>query len=269
MRLARVGVPVYCPETLEEVRVINRSERQIIDAEALARLNRLGGDELVCRMIDLFLPHAENTIARARASLAAGELPGVHRAVHSLRSSAGNLGARELETLSGLLENLPLDSDQMAFRHLLAQLEDAFARARIHLLKERELSGAARKTIAVVEDNPDSRELVSVILSGRYHVRSYASGQEALDGIRAGRPDLILMDVSLPGMDGPDVVKNIRDDAALRDIPIVAFTAHSLSGDRECLLEGGFDDYVRKPVVEEQTLFDTIERWLKRPDRTS
>lgn len=119
-----------------------------------------------------------------------------------------------------------------------------------------------RPTIAVVEDNPDNRLLVQAILEDRYEVTEYETGAEAVEGLRRSRPDLVLLDISLPEMDGPEVLAWIRGQEGLRDLPVVALTAHAMAGDREKYLGQGFDDYVTKPIVDEDVLLGAIERWL-------
>jgi len=118
------------------------------------------------------------------------------------------------------------------------------------------------KTIAVVEDNPDNRLLVQVILESLYGIDEYENGFSALDGLQQKKPDLVLLDVSLPGMDGTEVLRRIRDDERLRDLPVIALTAHAMAGDREKYLSAGFDDYVTKPIVDEALLLGAIERLL-------
>lgn len=118
------------------------------------------------------------------------------------------------------------------------------------------------KRIAVVEDNPDNRLLVQAILEELYEIVEYASGGEALEGIRRERPDLVLLDISLPRMDGTEVLRGLRQDAELADLPVIALTAHAMSGDREKFLEAGFDDYISKPIVEENVLLDAIAKLL-------
>jgi CheY-like chemotaxis protein len=118
------------------------------------------------------------------------------------------------------------------------------------------------RRVVVVEDNPDNRELVRVLLSGLYEVTEYESGPQALEGIRADKPDLVLLDVSLPQIDGPEVVRNIRMDPRLRDLPVIALTAHAMAGDREKFLSAGFTDYLTKPIIDDALLVDTIERWI-------
>jgi CheY-like chemotaxis protein len=118
------------------------------------------------------------------------------------------------------------------------------------------------KKIAVVEDNPDNRLLVQVILEPLYEVTEYEDGFAALAGLAQARPDLVLLDVSLPGMDGPEVLNRIRADASLRHLPVVALTAHAMAGDREKFLALGFNDYVTKPIVDENLLLNAIKNLL-------
>lgn len=118
--------------------------------------------------------------------------------------------------------------------------------------------------VAVVEDNADNRLLLSAILGGLYDLREYEDGPAALSGMLATPPDLILMDVSLPGMDGLEVLRRMRVEPALAAIPVIALTAHAMSGDRERLLAAGFDDYVTKPIVDETVLLDAMRAVLGR-----
>ncbi|MDZ7631710.1 MAG: response regulator [Gemmatimonadaceae bacterium] len=122
------------------------------------------------------------------------------------------------------------------------------------------------KTIAVVEDNADNRLLVQALLEELYTITEYGTGIEALNGLRTACPDLVLLDISLPEMDGMDVVREIRADAALRHLPVVALTAHAMSGDRERFLHAGFDAYVAKPIIDESDLLETISALLDRAE---
>jgi CheY-like chemotaxis protein len=79
----------------------------------------------------------------------------------------------------------------------------------------------------------------------------------------AGRPpDLVLLDISLPGMDGPEVLKRLRADPALTRLPVIALTAHAMAGDRERFLALGFNGYVTKPILDEELLFATVRELL-------
>lgn len=120
-----------------------------------------------------------------------------------------------------------------------------------------------RRTVAVVEDNADNRLLVGAILEGTYNVVPYPSGREAILGCHDAPPDLILLDISLPGMDGTEVLRTLRADAALAGVPVVALTADAMAGARDMYLAMGFDDYIAKPIVEAQDLRDAVERLLR------
>src|ERR1700722_17891756 len=116
------------------------------------------------------------------------------------------------------------------------------------------------KRIALVEDNPDNRLLVCAILEDQYEIDEYETGVEALAGIRHTLPDMVLLDISLPGMDGTEVLRVIRADARLSKLPVVALTAHAMAGDRERFLAMRFDDYVTKPITDEALLLAAIVR---------
>jgi CheY-like chemotaxis protein len=117
-------------------------------------------------------------------------------------------------------------------------------------------------TIAVVEDNADNRLLLQALLGERYDLVEFDNGVDALAGLSASLPDLVLLDISLPGMDGNEILARIRADERLRALPVIALTAHAMAGDREKYLNEGFNDYITKPIVDETVLFDAIERRL-------
>ena len=121
------------------------------------------------------------------------------------------------------------------------------------------------KVLAVVEDNADNRLLVRALLGQLYHVREYVNGSDALAAFARGEvPDIVLMDISLPGISGLDVLLRMRADERLAELPVVALTAHAMDGDRAALLEAGFDEYVSKPIFDETVLLRAIERALRR-----
>ena len=113
-------------------------------------------------------------------------------------------------------------------------------------------------TIAVVEDNADNRLLLHALLDGPYEIVEFENGTDALAGLRDAPPDLVLLDISLPGMDGNEILVQLRADPRLRVLPVIALTAHAMLGDREKYLAAGFDDYVTKPIVDETILIDAI-----------
>jgi CheY-like chemotaxis protein len=118
------------------------------------------------------------------------------------------------------------------------------------------------KSIVVIEDNKDNRLLVHSLLGEFYTITEYETGFAAFRGLRDHVPDLILLDISLPGMDGIEVLAQLKKDERLKKIPVIALTAHAVSGDRELYLASGFNDYIAKPIVDESAFVQTIERWL-------
>jgi CheY-like chemotaxis protein len=116
--------------------------------------------------------------------------------------------------------------------------------------------------VAVVEDNPDNRMLVQALLEDRFEISEYETGMDAVAGLPNNVPDLILLDISLPEMDGTEVLAWIRKQDGLKNLPVIALTAHAMSGDRDKYLAAGFNDYVTKPIVDEALLIEAIERCL-------
>ena len=103
--------------------------------------------------------------------------------------------------------------------------------------------------ILYIEDNPDSQRLVSRILEKPdYDIKVVPDGETALNYLRTNIPDLILVDIGLPKMDGKFVIKLIREKEELQNIPIVALTAHVLNSDRESILSSGCNGYIPKPI---------------------
>lgn len=116
--------------------------------------------------------------------------------------------------------------------------------------------------VAVVEDNPDNRMLVQALLEDRYEISEYETGVEAVEGLPDNVPEVILLDISLPEMDGTEVLAWLRQRDDLKDVPVIALTAHAMAGDREKYLSMGFDEYVTKPILDEDVLIDAIEGCL-------
>ena len=117
------------------------------------------------------------------------------------------------------------------------------------------------RKIAVVDDNADNRLIIRTILEDQYEIIEFASGLEAIEGFRQNKPNVVILDISLPEMDGTEILRRIRDDPQLHDLPVIALTAHAMVGDREKYLAAGFNDYVAKPILDMSVLFSTIQRW--------
>jgi CheY-like chemotaxis protein/HPt (histidine-containing phosphotransfer) domain-containing protein len=247
------------------------------EAAAIARLKRLGGDELVRELTALFLEDMPGRLQAARTALGRSDAPGVADAAHKMKSASAQLGAVALAQACERLEVIAESRELAEAPHLCSVISTEYesfsdwlsaqsasppqpASPAVH---QSSAVKSGRKSIAVVEDNADNRLLVDAILGDRFELHEYETGSDALDGMARHRPDLVLLDVSLPGMDGIEVVARLRSDAALADVPIVALTAHAMTGDRERYLAAGFDAYVAKPIVDENVLIDAIERLLR------
>jgi two-component system cell cycle response regulator DivK len=112
-----------------------------------------------------------------------------------------------------------------------------------------EFKGDLSKKILIVDDNRDSRELVvKVLKTAGYRTIEAVDGEEALEKAAVEKPDLILMDRSLPKIDGYEVTRRLKSLEEFKDIPIVALTAHAMRGDREKALRAGCEGYISKPI---------------------
>jgi two-component system cell cycle response regulator DivK len=117
-------------------------------------------------------------------------------------------------------------------------------------------------TILLVEDNDLNRDMLSRRLSRRgYEVQVSVDGAQGIEMARSLRPDLILMDLDLPGIDGLEATRRLKAETDTREIPVVALTANAMAGDRERALAAGCDDYDSKPV-DVTRLLDKIQALL-------
>jgi two-component system, cell cycle response regulator DivK len=104
-------------------------------------------------------------------------------------------------------------------------------------------------TVLLVEDNYDNFEMVRFLLErADYTVIGAHTGREAVNAAREHKPDVILMDLSLPELDGWEAAHEIKNDPDIAHIPLIALTAHTLPGDRQKAMEAGFDNYISKPI---------------------
>ncbi|MFQ5467712.1 MAG: response regulator [Kiloniellaceae bacterium] len=118
------------------------------------------------------------------------------------------------------------------------------------------------KTVLVVEDNELNMKLFHDLLEAHgYNILQTKDGVEALNLARSHHPDLILMDIQLPEVSGLEVTRWIKDDQALRGIPVIAVTAFAMKGDEEKIRDGGCEAYISKPISVTHFL-ETVQRFL-------
>lgn len=123
-------------------------------------------------------------------------------------------------------------------------------------------------TLLIVEDNEMNRDMLSRRLQRRgYEVMIATDGAEGLAAARERNPDLVLMDMSLPVIDGWEATRQLKSEDATRNIPIIALTAHAMSGDRQRAVDAGCDDFDTKPI-ELARLLEKIEHCLERAGKT-
>ena len=122
--------------------------------------------------------------------------------------------------------------------------------------------------VLLVEDNEMNRDILFRRLSRRGYVVVFAvNGQQGVEMARSEEPDIILMDMSLPVMDGWEATRRLKSDNAIRNVPVIGLTAHAMSGDQEKALAAGCDDYDTKPV-ELDRLIEKMERLLSQRQKS-
>jgi two-component system cell cycle response regulator DivK len=118
------------------------------------------------------------------------------------------------------------------------------------------------KKVLVVEDADMNRQLLVQLLEDKYQVIEAVNGQEGIELAEQERPALILMDLSLPVMNGWEATRRLKANPNLSSIPVIALTAHAMKGDKESALEAGCDDYLVKPLDEDK-LMEKMAKYLK------
>ena len=120
----------------------------------------------------------------------------------------------------------------------------------------------AGERILIVDDNATNLKLVAYLMRANgYDVDTALDAESALEALRLQLPEVILMDIQLPGIDGLELTRRLKADPATRDIVIIAVTAYAMKGDQDKALAAGCDDYITKPI-DTRTLPETIARHL-------
>ena len=118
------------------------------------------------------------------------------------------------------------------------------------------------KRVLVIEDEEDNRRIVRDLLTSvGYEIIEAVTGEAGVTAAETHLPDLILMDIQLPGLDGYEATRRIKAHVELKYIPIIALSAHAMTGDEEKARQSGCDDYLSKPL-DEDLLFEKIDKFL-------
>jgi CheY-like chemotaxis protein len=118
--------------------------------------------------------------------------------------------------------------------------------------------------IALIEDNLETRLLTRLLLERQYEIWEYEAGAAALADFQERTPDALLLDISLPHMDGTQILAELRQKPGWGSIPIIAFTAYASETERQRYLALGFDEHISKPITDRKAFLDTLERLLRR-----
>ena len=211
--------------------LLTEAHTPIAAGNAKEALRALASSRVDAIVLDLMLPgrNGFNLLRDIRADEKRGTIPVLVLTVKDLTD-------RERQTLAAL--DAPVFEKGPGWRPALLE--------RLRLLPRTR----AGMKILVVDDNPAGRELVRESLKDcASSIREAANGREALEKMRAARPDLVLLDIQMPEMDGYAVLREIRRDPSLDGLRVVALTAFAMQGDRERALAAGFDEYITKPVT--------------------
>ena len=120
------------------------------------------------------------------------------------------------------------------------------------------------KTILIIEDDEFNRDLLEQLLEEEYEILVAVDGEAGIKMAHQEHPDLILMDLSLPVIDGWEATRQIKSNETLKSIPVIALTAHAMRGDEEKAKDAGCDDYLTKPI-DEDLLFKKLHLFLESP----
>ena len=207
-----------------------------------------------------------------RAALAADQAGAARDAAHALKAGAGQLGAARLQQLASQVEQTASAGSLELLPPLLRALAEEYTLVAPLLGGESAPPpgpapqagppGADLPRLLVVEDNPDNRLLLRVMLAPHFSISEFSDGDSALAALEDIAPDLAIFDISLPGMDGEELLARVRARPRWQALPIIAYTAHAMLGDREHFMQAGFNGYVAKPITDESMLLGTIRGLL-------
>ena len=214
-------------------------------SEALAALDQSLPDAMI---LDLMMPEVDGfqVLASVRGREESAHLP-------VLILTAKHVTREELSFLKGNHIQQLIQKGDISRAELLAAVERLAAPApaakpapppRARGRQPR----SGRPVVLVVEDNPDSLRTMRALLQDTYTVLEATDGRTGVEQTRAHQPDLVLMDIAMPVMDGLEALRTIRADESLRHTPVLAITASAMKGDQETILAHGFDGYLSKPV---------------------
>jgi len=265
-------------ETILQVKMVLEKEYYTIDVaeggkEALEYIKHNIPDGII---LDLMMPEIDGfeVLENIRSTPETKKIPVLILTAKDLtKEDFKRLSANHIQQL--LLKGA-IDKDELIFKIKLmmagegsgsealnnTRMQDKNEYKKIALLNKNVPSrDTAKPLLLIVEDNPDNMTTVKAILKDKFRLLEAIDGISALNKIRINCPDIVLMDINIPTMDGMEVVKTLRREGRTKEIPVIAITAKTMSGDREKAISAGFNDYLTKPM-EPEKLLNTINHWI-------
>jgi len=224
--------------------------------EALAYVELLTPDAII---MDLMMPEIDGfeTLNQLRSKPETRSLP-------VLILSAKHITPEERKSLNENHISQLIQKGDISRSELLAQVANLFSNqidAPEKDKKSARIPRTSKGSILLIEDNPDNRMTVRALLDDKHLVWEASNGEDGLKMAQSHAPDVILLDISLPGKDGFEVLSDLKNQQATANTPVIALTARAMKGDEEMFYRLGFDDYISKPI--DNVLFETkLNAWL-------
>ena len=258
---------------IAQIKSILKKEKYLIDVarggqEAIDFVKHTIPDGII---LDLMMPEIDGfqVLENIRGTKATAKIP-------VLILTAKDLTPDDLKVLSAnkiqqLIHKGDVNKDELLFNInlmlrtkpiLISENNELKVKTKKNVTPAKSIKRKGIPNILVVEDNPDNLLSIKAILKDRYNISEAMDGEQGLEMARSELPDLILLDIALPKLDGLSVVAKLKDEVKTKNIPVIAMTAQAMRGDKERIIEAGCDDYISKPVDAEK-IINKIKQWLK------
>jgi CheY-like chemotaxis protein len=233
-----------------------------LDPRVIESMREIGGDSLLRRMLRVFLVTSGEAMQRVDAALAQTLLDRVQLAAHHLYASAAQLRLTGLAEIAQRLEKAASAGDVPATQSVAEELRSALIVSRSELGIVLETLPKAPR-VAVIEDSEDMRILLHLLLESHFDVTAYSDATSAIADLQRFPPDLMLIDIFLPDINGVDVLRAVRSDPALKSIPAVALTALT-PPEGHSYIDSGFDLHIPKPILDSDAMIRSLNDLLDR-----
>jgi len=233
-----------------------------LDPRVIESMREIGGDALLRRMLRVFLVTSGEAMQRIDAALSQSLLDRVQVAAHHLYASAAQLRLTELADIAQRLEQAASAGDAAAAQGIAEELRSVLIVSRSELGAVLEALPKAPR-VAVIEDSEDMRILLHLLLESHFDVTAYSDATSAIADLQRFPPDLMLIDIFLPDVNGVDVLHAVRSDPSLKSIPAVALTALT-PPQGQSYVDSGFDMHIPKPILDSEAMIRSLNDLLRK-----